>query len=324
MDLLTILVIAGLLRRLGLRPERAILYAWHPLLILEVGSSGHVDVVAIFFLMLALWARVGGRPVRAGFLLACAVLTKFYALVALPALLRPERRRDLRLPLALVVTASLAYLPFLGVGARFLGYVGGDVQEEGIAWATVTTSMSGPSGWWCGAIRRGRIGREPCRSTGAQVYAALLVATMGALAGWCWLRPLPSPRAIAARVLLLFTIFMVLATPSYPWYSLLVLPFVPFVGRRLMFPALAVVCGAGFLYLQWWWPGGAPWASAIAYGGGALALLAVAISAIVARRRRGLPIAGSWGTMWGRWRELAAGPLRRLPRSQGWGRSDGG
>jgi hypothetical protein len=62
-DLVAILVIAGLLVRLGQRPERVVLYAWHPLLILELGHSGHLDVVAIAFLALALRARLASRPI---------------------------------------------------------------------------------------------------------------------------------------------------------------------------------------------------------------------------------------------------------------------
>ncbi len=282
LDLLTVLAIAGLLLRLGLRPERAILYAWHPLLVLEVSHSGHLDMLMILFLILAVRARVASRPWRAGFLLACAALTKFYALIALPALLRPERRRDLRLPLATLVTAALAYLPFLGVGSGVFGYLGGYVREEGVASGDrfyllqpleglATLARLSPPGWLPGA-------------TGARLYTVALLAIMGVLALWCWLRPLPSPRAITGRVLLLFTVFMTLATPTYPWYTLLVLAFIPFAGRRLLVPATVLVGGAGLLYLQWWWPGGLRWPPHVAYGGPALALGAMATWALVGRR----------------------------------------
>jgi len=281
-DLATILALSGLLLRLGLRPERVILYAWHPLLILELGHSGHVDVVAICFLTLALRARLGARPWQAGFLLACATLTKFYALIALPALLDPRRRRDLRLPLACVVTVTLAYLPFLSVGGKVFGYLGGYVQEEGIAngdryyllglarksWSRLPAALHRPA--WA------------ILPDAAQIYSGLLVAAMGALALWCWLRPLPAPRAIPARALLLFSVFIAFTTPTYPWYALLLLPFIPLVGPRLLAPALAIVSGAGFLYLQWWWPGAGGWSRALAYGLGPLALV---LAALVGLRR---------------------------------------
>jgi len=276
-DLVTILALSGLLLRLGLRPERVILYAWHPLLILELGHSGHVDVVAICFLVLALRARVGARPWQAGFLLACAALTKFYAIIALPALLDPRRRRDLRLPLACVVTIGLAYLPFLGVGGKVFGYLGGYVQEEGIASGDRYYLLGLARGLWSrlpAALHRPSWSGFP---DAAQLYSGLLVAAMGALALWCWTRPLPSPRAIPARALLLFGVFIACTTPTYPWYALLLLPFIPFVGPRLLLPALAIVSAAGFLYLQWWWPGTGGWSRALAYGLGPVALAMTAL-----------------------------------------------
>ena len=287
-DLLTIAVIAGLLSRLGLRPERVLLYAWHPLLILELGHSGHIDIVTICFLTLALRARLSDRPWRAGFLLACAALTKFYALIALPALLFQARRRDFRLPLALMVTMALAYLPFLSVGPAVFGYLGGYVQEEGIA--------SGDRFYPLALLKLWRGGTLPALMPPwglpplglAQLYAGGLLLVMGALALWCWLRPVASLRAIPARVLLLFAVFIALATPTYPWYSLLALAFVPFVGKRLLTVALVLVSGAGFLYLQWWWPASGGWVRAIAYGGGLFGLLLVVIASVVrlSRHRR--------------------------------------
>ncbi|MCA1724541.1 MAG: hypothetical protein LC748_09905 [Thermomicrobia bacterium] len=57
LDLVTAALLVGLLARSGIRPERVLLNAWHPFLLLEVGHSGHIDVVAALFMALALWAR---------------------------------------------------------------------------------------------------------------------------------------------------------------------------------------------------------------------------------------------------------------------------
>ena len=284
-DLLTIVAIAGLLIRLGLRPERVLLYAWHPLLIIELGHSGHIDIVTICFLVLALWARVSERPWRAGFLLACATLTKFYALIALPALLFQSRRRDFRAPLALVVTITLAYLPFLNVGPAVFGYLKGYVQEEGIA--------SGERFYLLGLLKLWHGGNLPALTFPwglpqlglAQLYSGVFLLIMAVLALRYWLRPIASLRAIPARILLLFTVFIALTTPTYPWYSLLILAFIPFANKRLMALALAIVSGAGLLYLQWWWPTSGGWVRAIAYGGGLVGLLLFAISSVMKASR---------------------------------------
>ena len=291
-DLATIAVIAGLLSRLGLRPERALLYAWHPLLILELAHSGHVEGVAVLFLLLALRARFAGRPLQAGALLACAALVKPYAVVALPALLRPERRRDLRLPLALAATAILAYLPFLSVGTKVLGYLPGYVQEEGIAsgerYYLLQRAMQLAALWRMG--RPHWLEDSPLGAfSAAQWYQLSLVGVMGALGLWCWLRPLASPRDIADRAALLFVALFALATPSQPWYTLLVLAFVPLVGKGLLLPASLVVGTAGFGYLHWWLPGWPTWPLDVDYGGRALALALIASGALLPALARRLP-----------------------------------
>ena len=57
----------------------------------------------------------------------------------------PERRRDLRLPLTAAVAIGLAYLPFLAVGGRVFGYLGGYVQEAGSIYAVEVVPGSATS-----------------------------------------------------------------------------------------------------------------------------------------------------------------------------------
>ena len=76
LDLVTTALLVGLLVQAGTRPERVVLYAWHPLLILEVAHSGHIDAVAALFIVLALSTHIAGRAGRTGVLLACATLIK--------------------------------------------------------------------------------------------------------------------------------------------------------------------------------------------------------------------------------------------------------
>ena len=280
-DLATIVVLAGLLVRLRMRPDRVVLYAWHPLLILELGHSGHIDVVAVTFLALALWARLADRPVLTGVLLACAALTKFYAIVALPALLWAggwrSWRRDLRLGLACAVTVALAYLPFLSVGSKVFGYLFGYVEEEGFASGgrfyllrrvhelAARWSIGLPE--WLVAVSIDSL----------RLYLIVFVGVMGTLALWCWWRPLRAAREIPGRALLLFFALLMLASPTYPWYMLLVLVFVPFVGWRLLVPASVLAGLMGFHYLQWW-DGPLPLPLDFAYGGGVLALAGVGLA----------------------------------------------
>lgn len=64
MDLFTCAVILQLLSFLKLPPWRAVLYAWHPLPVLEISGSGHIDGVGILFLFLTLVWVIYQPPVR--------------------------------------------------------------------------------------------------------------------------------------------------------------------------------------------------------------------------------------------------------------------
>jgi arsenite methyltransferase len=265
-----------------------------------VGHSGHVDIVAILLLVLAVQARLARRPIWSGVFLAAATLVKFYAVAALPALLRPDRRRDPRLPVAFAATALLAYLPFLNAGTGVLGYLSGYLQEEGITSGRrfyLLNQAERLAGWWLGGLAHWPA-RAPVSAT--QGYEALVIAALGGLALWCWLRPLPrvpacGSRAIAGRVTILFTVLLVLTTPAYPWYTLLALACAPLAGRRALLLATVLTGSAGYLYLQWWLPGTPQWPLTLAYGGGALTLLLVSgwgAWAWLARRRAQTPDPG--------------------------------
>ena len=85
---ITVVALLKLLRELGLRREQSLLYAWCPLLVWEIGSSGHLDSVAMAFIALALLARYRLQPVLTGLFLGLAIMTKMYPIVLVPALFR--------------------------------------------------------------------------------------------------------------------------------------------------------------------------------------------------------------------------------------------
>ena len=112
-------------------------------------------------------------------------------------------------------------------------------------------------------------------------YEAGIVAAMMACAGACWLRPAASMRDSADRIALLFIVLLTLATPSQPWYVLLLLICAPLVRRALLLPVSIVVGSAGFGYLYEWFPGRPVWPRAIDYDGRAVALALLLIVAFV-------------------------------------------
>src|SRR5262249_58153898 len=90
---------------------------------------GHVDIVAIAFLLLAFLATERRSPILAGVALGAGALVKYFHVVTGPAL---YKRWDWRLPLAFVVTVAVLYLPYIGVGTKVFGFLGGYMSEEGL------------------------------------------------------------------------------------------------------------------------------------------------------------------------------------------------
>lgn len=274
-DVVSVLLLALLLARIGRPPALAALYAWHPLAILEVGRSGHVDALAVALLLAALVAHTGRRAVASGALLAAATLVKFYVAAVLPALLWLGGRRSPSLVAAFGLTAVTAYLPYLGVGAGVLGYLPGYLEEEGFE--------SGRRFHLLARLEEliGDLALGPVASS--TWYPALVALAMGGLAAWCVRRPPASVRATLDRVALLLVALMVLTSPTYPWYLVLLLPLVPLASPAVAAPAAVMCAAAPLLYLQWWLPSSPGWPRDLTWGLGAAAL---AGSALVVRRSR--------------------------------------
>src|SRR5262249_60106560 len=95
----------------------------------EFARSSHLDIIAIAFLLLAFLASERGSPLLAGVAFAAGVLAKYFPLVTGPAL---YKRWDWRLPIALAVTIVALYLPYIGIGPKVLGFLGGCVRGEGV------------------------------------------------------------------------------------------------------------------------------------------------------------------------------------------------
>ncbi|MDH3593058.1 MAG: hypothetical protein OER88_14320, partial [Planctomycetota bacterium] len=108
---LDVALIALLLRwfkATGRPPGMAIAYAWAPLAVISPGL-GHVDPLMLLFLAGSGWAWESNRPYRAAFLLACAALAKFAAVLLVPWLLFRHWRSVV---FVLLPTIVLAYVPY--------------------------------------------------------------------------------------------------------------------------------------------------------------------------------------------------------------------
>ncbi len=120
-DFCTVGLLMRLLSSLGLPRSRAILYAWHPLVVFEVAGSGHVDALAVPLILAAVLAWQRNRAAAAGAALGAAALVKIYPILLVPAFCG-RRRWQLAAACALVI--GLGYLPYVfHAGYDVLGHL---------------------------------------------------------------------------------------------------------------------------------------------------------------------------------------------------------
>jgi alpha-1,6-mannosyltransferase len=205
----TVAVLIGLLHRLGRPLTRVVAYAWHPLPIWEIAGSGHIDIAMCALLMAGLLMFLNGRTLLAGVAVTLGALVKPTALLALPVFWRPW---NWRLPLVVMATALLAYLPYLSVGRGVFGYLWGYIEEEGLA------SGRGFNLLW---LLQRFTGYLP---GAGRLYAAIVaLATIG-LAVAIGFRKDRSAETAVAGLGWLLVVFLVLASPHHPWYFLVLVP----------------------------------------------------------------------------------------------------
>ncbi len=234
-EALAVWAILRLLAACGLPATHVLLYAWHPLPLWEFARSGHIDAVAIAFLMLAFVAADRRSPVLAGVALGAGTLVKYFPVVAGPSL---YRRWDWRLPVAFVATVAVLYLPYLGAGTKVFGFLGQYVTEEGL------DQGSGIFLWLVlGAVL-------PLPSNAFTYYFPAAAVIMIALAFVLVMRE-RKPGADLWGAIVLAVTFLLLLSPHYAWYFAWLVPFLCF------YPSVAIIyltCAANALYIAHWPP----------------------------------------------------------------------
>ena len=196
LELLTVWILVKLLTDLGLRREQVLIYAWHPLLLWEVASSGHVDGAALPLIALALLLYIRHKPLATGIALGAATLIKLYPIVLFPALYRRSAWRDWKMPAAVFGLVAAGYASYASVGRGILGFLPEYAKEEG---------MESGSRYFLLTLARHTLHRETLPTGIFYVFAALLLL---GLALWAFLGRASAVRAsfvIAAALMLLFS-----------------------------------------------------------------------------------------------------------------------
>ena len=119
LDLALIATLFRLLPLLNIDPRWAILYAWHPLPVIEIAGNGHSDVAGALLTVLAAYALLSRREFLAAILGGMGFLIKFLSLLWVPLLASRAGKdftwRRLWLLISIFLFIAVApYAPFVG------------------------------------------------------------------------------------------------------------------------------------------------------------------------------------------------------------------
>jgi hypothetical protein len=240
----TCAVLMRTLTILGQARERVLIYAWCPLCLWEIASSGHVDAAALTFLALATYARLTHKVGQTGTWLGAAALVKLYPAALLAALWpnvsgRPDRgtgrqtgRRDaLGTTFATLAVILAGYACYASVGRGVFGFLSSYAEEEGISSGT----RYFPLAFFNHVLHA---------SVPPAAYVAACACVLLALCVWT-LRRAHQPSAAISSALVLATALNLCYSPHYPWYFLWLLPFLTLYPWR---PAFYLVIAASYLF----------------------------------------------------------------------------
>lgn len=201
------------LPRLGLPRHGAILYAWNPLVVWEIAWSGHIDALALPFLLLAGLLLVGkGRrnATLSGTLFAVALWVKLIPVIFGLFYLFASRRRMGWFAAGGAMASALfvvPYLPQMGNGVETLVLYGTTWEFSGFLFRTIR-DLTGMN-----LVARLVSALLFCGGAGALLWRQWRTeASLFHFVGWA-------------------AFFWLLTTPTfYPWYGLYLALFLPLMG----------------------------------------------------------------------------------------------
>ena len=227
-ELLGVAAVIGLLRASGRPVSQVVIYAWNPLVLLEVWGMGHLEGLVVPLVAGAAWMALRSRHAVAGALLGCGTLVKIYPAALLPLL--PVAAWP-----AFLLVVLLGYAPALIAGSPAMGSLPRYVAEEYFNPGILRSVLDAPA------------------------------LTMAAAALWLATASLTRrDAALSARSVPLIGGLVLLSPNIFPWYAVWLVPFLAAVPSApwIAFTGSVMFAYAFFLQQPWAVPG---WARAVEF-----------------------------------------------------------
>jgi alpha-1,6-mannosyltransferase len=220
-ELTTLGILASLLGRLGVPLAQLAIYAWNPLVLVEIWGSGHLDGLVILFVVAAVHLILAGRGTAAAAMLGLGTLVKIYPAFLLPLFLGSAVAGP---SVAFAVVILVGYAPFAHLGGGAFGSLSQYVSTEYFNPGLVRSLVDSPT------------------------------LTLLAVGAWVLLVSFWQRRgSLVDRVIVLITGITVLSPNVFPWYALWL---VPFLAVR---PSTALIAFTGTLGLAYTFFLSQPW-----------------------------------------------------------------
>ncbi|MES2094441.1 MAG: glycosyltransferase 87 family protein [Actinomycetota bacterium] len=201
----TMLIVA--LRRRNLDPRLAALWGWSPIVATEGITNSHLDLLGALLALVATLLVARGIRIRGGIALGAAIAVKLIPVIAAPALLR---RQPWKLVVAAMVTFAVLYIPYVvTTGIAVLGYLPGYLSEEGYNNGSRFTLLT-----------------LFVPKTASLAVAAVVLLLTAVLVWWK-----TNPQFPWLGQLVMIGTTLLIVSPRYPWYALLLVPFIALSGR---------------------------------------------------------------------------------------------
>jgi len=226
-ELVALGALLGLLRTLGLPEGRLVIYAWNPLLLLEIWGTAHLDALVLPAVIGATWAFVAGRAAIAAGLLAAGTLIKLYPAALLPLFLGGAG--SLTSVAVFVAALAAGYARLIVEGVTVFGSLPRYLQAEYFNPGLTRSLIDDP------------------------VVVALV------LAAWVlWAGTTRRSAPLGQRAVVLVGGIVVLSGNVFPWYAVWLLPFLALAPSIpwIAFTGSVAFAYAFFIERPWaipWW-----------------------------------------------------------------------
>lgn len=216
-DIATLGLLLRILHRANIPLLWITVYWWNPILVKETFNSGHMDVLALPFVMGSILLAIRGKRLGSIVCLILAAGAKLWPVLLLPVIMRPLLREPRRLITALILLVLMASALFLPV------YLSGLGNDSGLVAYQQNWEMNDALFmlvlWGLRALERGLLEFDAPGTARLFVVMSLLGWTF-----WSSRRKSEQIREISTIWLGIIAAAFFLSPTQFPWYYLWMVP----------------------------------------------------------------------------------------------------